>query len=234
MKQFVVIGLGQFGQSVARTLAKEGAEVIAIDSDDKPIELIKNGVTLAVQLDATNQVDLRKLNLDTIDAGIVAIGERNYDDSVMATMNLRELGVPLIVVRATSPVHGSILSKMGANRIVFPETSAGEQIAINLLSDNVLEQIPLFSKYSLAKIRAGEIYWGKKIIESKIRQEFDLLIVGIERNIPEVRDDGSMTMRSSIIGLPLATEIISEGDNLLVVGEDVDINRFVISTKEDN
>ncbi len=231
MKQFLVVGLGQFGQQVANALMDEGDQVIAIDKNEDPVEAIKDNVTLAIQLDATNQISLRALNLENISAAIVAIGD-SHEDSVMVTINLREIGVPEIIVRASTPIHGLILSKVGATRIVIPEIETGKQVAQDLLSENIIEQKQLFYAHSLAKINTAPIYWGKTIEETRIKEEFNLLIVGIEKNKMEIRDDGKSYNRSQIIGLPKPDISISEGDKLLVIGQDADIKRLVIYISE--
>jgi trk system potassium uptake protein len=231
MKQFLVVGLGQFGQNVANALMDEGDQVIAIDKNEDPVEAIKDNVTLAIQLDATNQISLRALNLESISAAIVAIGD-SHEDSVMVTINLREIGVPEIIVRASTPIHGLILSKVGATRIVIPEIETGKQVAQDLLSENIIEQKRLFYAHSLAKINTAPVYWGKTIEETGIKEEFNLLIVGIEKNKIEIRDDGKSYNRSHIIGLPKSDTSISEGDKLLVIGQDADIKRLVIYISE--
>lgn len=232
MKQFLVIGLGQFGQSVSLKLTEEGSQVIAIDAKEEPVEAIKDYVTLAVQMDATNQSSLRALNIENVNAAIVAIGD-NHEDSVLVTINLRELGVPNIIVRASTPVHGSILRKVGADRVVIPEMLTGEQVAMDLLTEKVLEQKILFSNHILAKLKTSSVFWNKTIRESQFRSSFNIILVGIERDFPEIKDDGTVFYRTSTIGLPGEDEMIKEDDRIIVIGQDADIDRLVVYISEE-
>lgn len=225
MKQFLVIGLGEFGQEVARTLTSEGAEVIAVDSNARTVEDIKDEVAQAVCLDATDEEALKSLGLEGVEAAVVAMGE-NKEAGILITTILKELGVARIVARALDPLHGRILERVGAERVIYPEMQMARQVAKSLIARPILEQVTLAENHSLVEISADPSFWNKSILETGIRSQYNLLVVGILRNIPEVKDSGEIFERTKFISMPGPSAKIQEGDRLLVVGHDDNIERL--------
>ena len=225
MKQFLVIGLGEFGREVARTLTSEGAEVIAVDLDMKKVEDIKDEVAQAVCLDATDEEALKSLRLEGIEAAVVAMGE-SKEAAILVTTILAELEVARIVTRAFDPLHGRILKRVGAERVIYPEIQIAQQVAKNLIARTILEQVTLAENHSLVEMVADSSFWNKTIRETEIRSQYNLLIVGILRTIPEVKDGGEVFERTRFISTPTPSEKIQEGDRLLVVGHDNNIERL--------
>ena len=137
-KQFAVIGLGRFGTSVAMTLQQLGHEVLAIDADEERVQKISDQVTHVVQADTTDENSLQALGLRNFDAVVVAIGE-NVQANVATTLLVKDMGVPFIIAKARNALHGKMLEKIGADRVVYPERDMGQRVAHSLISSNVLD-----------------------------------------------------------------------------------------------
>lgn len=180
MKSFVVIGLGRFGTEVACRLYESGNEVLAIDSHSDLVQQISNDVTHAVVGDARDKGVLRALGVASFDCAVVAIGG-SLADSVLATMNLKELGVPRIVCKAHDETHRQVLQKLGADQVVIPEKENAARLAKNLTSPNVLEYIELSQEYGIIEVPVPKSWMGKTLIELNVRAKLGVNIIAIER-----------------------------------------------------
>ena len=127
-KQYAVIGMGRFGSSIAKALAEMGFEVLAVDSNEQRIQEISSIVTHAVTADATDEEALRAIGVRNFDVAVVAIGD-DIQASILTTLILKDLGMPNLIVKAQSDLHGKVLSKIGADRVVFPERDMGLRVA---------------------------------------------------------------------------------------------------------
>ena len=161
-KQFVVIGLGRFGESVAKTLYSLGHEVLAIDMDEDSVQEIADNVTHAVQMDATDESALKTLGLRNFDVAVVTIGS-NIQASVMITLLVKELGVKYIIAKGQSDLHAKVLYKIGADRVVLPEKDMGVRVAHNLVSASILDFIELSPDYSIMELRVLNEWDGKSL-----------------------------------------------------------------------
>ena len=205
MKSFIVIGLGRFGSEVARSLCRQGCEVLAIDISSELVQQISEEVTQAVVGDARDKEILRALDAKSFDCGIVAIGD-SLGDSVLATMNLKELGVPYIVCKASNETHKQVLNKLGADRVVIPEKENAVRLAKSLGSTNVLDYIELSEDYGIIETPAPEKWDGKSLIELNVRAKLGVNILAVKR-------DGSIAVS------PAADYKILKGDTLVVLGD---------------
>ncbi|MGB9742104.1 MAG: potassium channel family protein [candidate division WOR-3 bacterium] len=228
MKQFAVIGLGTFGARVARTLMEKGAEVIAIDSDPKRIEDIKDDVTQAVCLDATDEDALKQSGVLDVDAVIVAMGER-MESAIIVTSLLKRLGAGQVITRAASSLYARILKDVGADRTILIEEQMADQLAKSLLTSDLLEQIPLTSNHSLAEIRAPQPLVGKKLGQLDIRRRYGINVIAIKKRVPVITPEGETGFQEQINDLPGPEDIIEQDDILVVVGKDEDIERMTRS-----
>ena len=226
MKRFLVIGLGQLGSELARELYDNGAEVIAVDSNMTLIEDIKDSVTRAVCIDSTDEESLASLNLENLDVAIVAIAE-DRNASILTTALLKELGVETIIARKSGELHGTILEKVGASRIISPEITVAKQLARSLVSPGLLEHIALPDGHTISQVAAREEFYDKTLIELDFRRNYDLLVVGILRKTPYVSESGEVYYESETISLPSATEAIKKDDILILVGMKEDIEKFL-------
>ncbi|WP_339170579.1 TrkA family potassium uptake protein [Anoxybacillus sp. FSL W8-1294] len=211
-KEFAVIGLGRFGGSVCRTLSEQGMEVLAIDINEDKVNEYASIASQAVVADTTDENVLKSLGIRNFDHVIVAIGD-NIQASILTTLILKELGVEKITVKATNDYHEKVLKKIGADHIVHPERDMGERIANNMISNNVLDYLELSDQHSIVEIVANEKLHGHSLLELDIRAKYGINIVAIKRH-------------NDIIVSPLASETIYEGDILIVIGADQDIDRF--------
>ena len=211
-KEFAVIGLGRFGGSICRTLAQEGMEVLAIDMNEDRVNEFASIVSQAVVADTTDEKVLKSLGIRNFDHVIVAIGD-NIQASILSTLILKDLGVKKITVKAQNDYHEKVLSKIGADVIVHPERDMGRRIANNMISSNVLDYLELSDEHSIVELIASKKMDGKTIIELDVRARYGCNIVAIKR-------------KNQIIVSPIAKETIKEGDILIVIGADKDIDRF--------
>ena len=215
-KEFVVIGLGRFGGSIVRELVEQGADVMAIDSSAERVDDFSTIATQAVIADTTDETVIKSLGLWNFEHVIVAIGE-DIQSSILTTLILKELGVPQITVKAQNDYHEKVLRKIGADFVVHPERDMGIRIANHMLSTNVLDYLELSDEHSIMEIKSVDKLVGKTLIELDIRAKYSINIVGIKRG-------------EEIIISPNPADPIQMGDILLVIGADVDINRFIKKT----
>ncbi len=204
MRQFAVIGLGRFGESVARTLAKMGHEVIAIDRDPDKIQHLADSVTHAVQADATDEESLRAIGVRNVDVAVVTIGQ-DIRASILASMILREIGVGCVIAKATDELHGKLLEKLGVDRVVYPERDMGVRLANSLASSNILEYIELSPDYGVAEIVATEELADKTLRELGLRARYGATVVAIRSG-------------DNVKVSPGADDRVLEGDILVVLG----------------
>ena len=219
-KQFVIIGLGRFGSSIAKTLHSLGNDVLAIDKDEDIVQEISDEVTHAVQLDATDENALRSLGIRNFDVAVVTIGD-NIQSSIMATLLVKELGVKYIIAKAQSDLHSKVLYKIGADRVVLPEKEMGVRVAHNLVSTNILDYIELSPDYRVIEIQASENWSGKTLSDLGLRSKYGINVMAIKRG-----NDVNIS--------PLAEDIIESDDVIVAIGSGDDLSRIegvVVNTK---
>ncbi len=205
MKSYIVIGLGLFGEALAKQLCALGAEVLAMDMRSDLVQQVSNDVTHAVVGDATDKEVLRALGAKDFDCAILAIGD-DLAASVLITMNLKELGVPYIVCKAHDETHRRVLEKLGADRVVIPEQEHAQRLARSLYSHNVLDYIELSEEYGILEVPAPKSWIGKSLKELNIRAKLGVNIIAVE--------SGKTTNVS-----PAADYRILEGDIMVVLGD---------------
>ncbi|ADG82722.1 TrkA-N domain-containing protein [Thermincola ferriacetica] len=212
MKQFAVIGLGRFGSSVAKTLYNMGHDVLAIDSDEERIEEMVDSVTHCVQADALDEDALKALGIRNFEVVIVAIG-KDIQASILVTVMLKEMGVKCVVVKAQNDLHGKVLAKIGADKIVYPERDMGAKVAHSLVSSNVLDHIELSPVHSILEVVAPDFLVGKSLRQSELRARYEVTIMAIKR-------DGD------ILVAPQPDEVIRENDILVAIGKNEKLRRL--------
>ncbi len=180
MKSYVVVGLGRFGSEAAKRLCELGCEVLAIDCKSELVQQISSFVTQAVVGDARDKGVLKALGVENFDCAIVAIGD-SLGDSVLATMNLKELGVPYVVCKAYDETHRQVLLKLGANRVVIPEQEQANRLARSLSSSNVLDYIELSDAYGIIEVPAPVSWIGKSLKDLNVRAKLGVNIIAIKQ-----------------------------------------------------
>ena len=179
MKSYIVVGLGRFGSETAIRLQELGGEVLAIDRNSELVQQVSNSVTQAVVGDARDIEVLKALGAQEFDCGIVAIGG-SLGDSVLATMNLKELGIPYIVSKAHNETHRQVLMKLGANKVVIPEQEQADRLARNLTSPNVLDYIELSADYGIIEVPAPVRWLGKNLKDLNVRAKLGVNIIAVK------------------------------------------------------
>lgn len=217
-KQFVAIGCGRFGSSVALKLMDLDNEVMVVDKNEEIIQNIADKVTYAVQADATDENTIKSLGIRNFDVAIISIGE-DIQSSILVTLMAKELGVKYVVAKAQNELHGKVLYKIGADRVVFPEREMGIRIAKNLVSDNILDYIELAPDYSIMEVVALAEWLGKSLKEINMRSTFGINVMaikhGLDINIAVGPDD-----------------LVKEGDVLVVIGHNEDLKNCLLYTSK--
>ncbi len=211
-RQFIVIGLGRFGTSVAETLYSLGNDVLAVDFDEDVVQNISDKVTHAVQVDANDENSLRALGIRNFDCAVISIGT-NIQSSILATLLVKELGVKYVITKATNALHAKVLYKIGANRVVFPERDMGVRVAHNLVSSNILDYIELSPDYSIAEVVSPEEWNNKTLRELNIRAQYGINVMAIKRN-------------NDIDVSPSADNMIESGDIIVAIGSIEELNKL--------
>lgn len=178
-KQYLVIGCGRFGSSVAKKMCQLGNEVMVIDKDEDSINNIAELVTHTAIVDVTEERDLKSIGLGNFDVVIVAISS-DIRASIMATVMAKEMGVPKVVCKAKDELQAKVLYKIGADKVVFPERDMGIRLAYNLASENILDQINLDPEYSIMEIVTPQNWVGKTIIELNLRANNDITVLAVK------------------------------------------------------
>lgn len=178
-KQYLVIGCGRFGSSVAKKMCQLGNEVMVIDKGEDSINNIAELVTHTAIVDVTEERDLKSIGLGNFDVVIVAISS-DVRASIMATVMAKEMGVPKVVCKAKDELQAKVLYKIGADKVVFPERDMGIRLAYNLASENILDQINLDPEYSIMEIVTPQNWVGKTIIELNLRAKYDITVLAVK------------------------------------------------------
>lgn len=205
MKSYFVIGLGRFGTEVARKLYELGCEVLVVDKDSDLVQQISQDVTQAVVADARDKDVLRALGAKSFDCAVVAIGD-NLADSVLATMNVKELGIPRVVCKASDETHRQVLLKLGADQVVIPEQEYADRLARSLSSHNVLDYIELSEDYGIIEVPAPKSWVDKSLKELHVRAKLGVNILAVKQG-------------SQINVSPSADYAIGQQDILVVLGD---------------
>jgi len=202
----LVIGLGRFGDAAARSLVALGHEVMAIDSDESRINEIAPAVTRALQLDATDPDALRAVGAGDFEHAIVAISE-SVEASVFATMALKELGVPNVIAKAGSRLHGTILAKAGADRVVFPEREMGQRVAHSFSVSDVVDYLDVAPDYGIVKLRPPASFVGRSFADLGLESKLGLTPIALRRG-------------DAVTVNPAASMTVADGDELILIGRD--------------
>ena len=213
-RQFAVIGLGRFGAALAQTLDNLGHEVVAIEIEDRIVQDLSASMPNVhlVCADAGEDQVLRDLGIDRFDAAAVVIGE-NIQASIMATIALKDLGVPMVISRAGGETHARVLYRVGADRVIQPEREMGEQLARTMSSPAIMDYVDLGEDEALIEARVPDKWVGKSLTELRINQRSGLTVVALKPA------NGSGT-------LPRGDTVFGEGDVIVVGGPKEKLDRF--------
>jgi trk system potassium uptake protein TrkA len=212
MKQFVVIGCGRFGSSVAKTLCKLGYDVLAIDKDPDKVQEIAEYVTHAVQADAIDENALKTIGIRNFDVAVVTIGS-DVQSSIMGTLLAKELGVKKVISKAQNELHAKVLYKIGANKVIFPERDMGIRVAHNIVSSNILDVIEFAPDYSIIEVVAKEEWTEKTLKDLQLPANFGVSVMAIKTG-------------ENLNISPYAEDVIKKGDMLIVIGDNSSLKKL--------
>ncbi|WP_435164831.1 potassium channel family protein [Paenibacillus glycanilyticus] len=210
--QFVVVGLGRFGSSLAKELVEIGHEVFGIDKNQETVQDMSNILTHVAVADSTDEEALRVLGVRNFDCGVVAIGD-DIQSSIMTAILLKDLGIKKVVAKALSELHGRVLEKIGVDKVVYPERDMGKRVANQLVSPNLLDYIELSKEYTIAEIAVPKNLHGESLQELKPRAKFGCSILAINKP-------------AGVIVAPSAKDILAEKDVMVVIGTNEHIEKF--------
>lgn len=214
MKQVAVIGLGQFGTHLARTLARMGCDVLAIDMQEAAIAAIRDDVQQTVILDVRSLEALKSVITDETDEAIVSLGE-SLEASILCTLHLKEIGVKRIHAKASSRDHAAILKAVGATHVIFPEQETAERMAHRIVNPDLLDYLPLSKEYRVVEISVPPRFVGQTLAQLHLRKQYQVMVIAIKRG------EGA-----ELEFLPPADKILQAGNTLVMMGKEADIAAF--------
>ena len=206
MKQFVIIGLGNFGHYLAIHLYKKGHEVLAIDNNSNRVAEIKDRVSQAVTADATDRKAMEALGLDRMDAAIICIGSV-LSESILATLNMKDIGVAQVFAKAISEAHSRILYKIGASEVLFPEKDQAISLAERLHNPNMVDYLPFLEGYSIIELSTPKTFVGKSLRDLDLINRFGVQVVAIKELVPDRMDL-----------IPTAQRVLKDDDLMILLG----------------
>lgn len=225
MKQFVVIGLGRFGKSIAQALSKKNFEVLAIDENEDRIKEMEGIVSQAVVMDATDDKALKELGVADFDTAIVSMGE-TVEDSIMITLSLKEMGLRQVIVKAKSALHSKILKRVGADRVIFPEREMAERLAESLASPKIFDFIELSEIHGIIEIVVPKKFVNKTLGDLKLREKYRVSAIAIKRKVPITKPDGSTDFKDEVVIGPGGDSEVISGDILILLGKNTDLDKI--------
>jgi trk system potassium uptake protein TrkA len=205
-QQVLVIGLGRFGTAVARELERLGHEVLAIDANEQAVNEVARDVTHAVQADASDEEALRSVGADQFQTAIVAISSK-AEPSIFATMVLKRLGVRTVIAKAGDRLHGEILTRVGADRVIQPEQETGTRLAHSFNVPNVIDYLDVGPSFGIEKVRPPKAFVGKTLGELELKNRMGVTPIALRRG-------------KDVIINPAREEKVAEGDELILIGRD--------------
>lgn len=229
--RYVVIGLGTFGTKIIQTLSKHDAEVIAIDRDKEKVETIKDTAAMALTLDSTDETAMKAAEIEDVDAAVVALGDAQ-EETILTTAILKKMGIHPIIARAANTLYAHVLKLVGADEIIIIEEQAGEDVAKKLLAPEIHEKIFLTTGHSLVEIEASKAFIGKSLEQLNIRNQYGVNVIAIHKKVTKIDEEGKVSQIVEMNDLPGPKDMIEEGDVMVVVGSDSDIEKLALSKEE--
>lgn len=217
MDRFAVIGLGRFGRRLATSLAAAGAEVIAIDQRREIVEDVRDQVTLAIALDATDEQALKLQGVDQVDTAVVGIGH-DFEANALATVILKTLRIKKVVSRAGNDMQARILSRIGADGVVNPEDESADRWSHRLLTPFIIEHVELGQGYALVQLPTPEPWRGKRLADLDLRTKQNVTIVAIKRRAPSATPTGAEEVEERVVDLPQPDSRLNPDDILVIAG----------------
>ena len=215
--QFFVAGLGRFGVSVATTLEKMGYDVMAMDSDEEVVQDLSDTLGYVVCADCSDEKNLVAIGAGNADIAVVSVGDLSA--SLMTTLLLKEMGVKKIVVKALNEIHGKMLQKIGADKIIYSEKEMGVRVAHNLISPGIVDYIEMENNITILSIHVPKDWVGKTLISSDVRRKYNITVVAIKRA-------GDMFVN------PRPDMQMEANDMLVILGDTESVKRVTVTLEQ--
>lgn len=212
-----VFGLGNFGSQVAVELGAAGHDVLAVDRREDRVQAIRDSVNRAVVADCTDRQTLDKLGVAQANTAVVSLGT-DLAPSILLTLYLKELGVGRVMVKAVHDDHAAVLTKIGADEVIFPEREMAKRLAHSLASPNIVEYVPLAPGWAIAEMETPANMVGRSLLELDLRRKWELNVLALKRD-------------SQVVAVTDPTLKLGQGDMMVLMGKDEDIDRFRTKAK---
>lgn len=229
--KFIIIGLGNFGSSLAARLTSMGHEVIGVDENREKVEIFKDAITQTICLDSTNEQALATLPLKECDYAIVTIGE-DFGASVMTTALLKQAGIKKVVSRAINPLHHKVIEALGVDHILQPEYDAASRFADSILFSGVSNSYDITDEYKIIEARLPDRFDGLLLNEVDFTNRHSLLILTIIRTVESKSIFGQVQRKKKSLGLPSANQKLLKGDQIVLFGKLKDIEKLLDAPEE--
>lgn len=224
--KYAIIGAGQYGSAIALGLATKGAEVYVFDADYNKVEAIKDDVAFAISLDATDKKTLIAQKIELMDAVVVAIGE-NFEATILTALNLLDLNLPRVIVRASGHNQVRILKNLGVEEILTPEVEVADSITEKLINPSITAFLQLPDDYEIAEIKAPVKAVTRSVTDLDLRNKYSLNLIAIKRAYTMKDDSGETVTEEHTMGVPKGDTVIYDTDTLVVFGTLTHIKRFI-------
>jgi trk system potassium uptake protein TrkA len=222
MKQFAVVGLGNFGFYLSTRLYEKGHDVLAIDLNANRVQEIKDQVSQAVVADATNREALEPLGLGEMDGAVVCIGS-DMSQSILTMLNVKDIGVKRVIVMAISEPHARIIEKLGASEVLFPEKDTALSLAERLHNPNMLEHLPFIEGYSIIELATPSEFLGSTLKDLDLINRYGVQVIALK----EVLTD-------QIVLIPRGNYILKDSDIMIVLGPNESLDKLREKEKEES
>jgi trk system potassium uptake protein TrkA len=224
--KYIIVGMGNFGGFLASRLTEMGHEVIGVDSSEVKIEQVKDKITHAILMDATDSVTVKTLPYKDADAVIITIGE-NVGASIMVTAIFKQLNVERLISRSINDVHETVIKAIGVSEIVHPEEDSAERMAKRLQMKNVLDSLDLSDDYNVIEVKTPERYIGMTLEQTNLRKEYKVTVITIIHEIERTNMLGKKSIIKKVVGVVNGDTKIESGDILVLFGLAKDIQRIL-------
>ncbi len=216
-QRYAVIGLGRFGARIAANLAAAGEDVVGIDRDIAIVESVRDQVTLAIAMDATDERALRMHGIDQVDTAVVGIGT-GLEPIVLTTLLLKQIGVKRVVARTITPAGGVILKRIGADEVVAPEDETADRWATRLVNPHFARHFGLDQDHSIVEVQTPRAWVGRTLMDLRLRQERSLHVVAVKRQVRASEEPR--------VFIPDPTEPLAGHEHLVLMGSDQALARL--------
>lgn len=224
--KYIIVGLGNFGGFLAARLTDLGHEVIGVDSVEAKVDMVKNSITHAITMDATDAQAIKTLPYKDVDVVIIAIGE-DFGASIMVTAIFKQMNVKRLISRSINKVHETVIKAIGVDEIVHPEEDSAQRLAKSLQMKGVLDSLEVSDEYNIIEVKAPSRYIGLTIGETQIRQDYNINILTLIKWDEKINIFGFKSKVKKVTGVVTPETKIEEGDILLLFGNNKDIQNIL-------